>query len=92
MLEGDDVARQIIAGAAQQLAGLVSAVREQLFTSREQVLVSYTGGAFRNTLLGDLFRTQVEMNVDYRCAPPLHKPAMGALIEAWQTAGVQPGV
>jgi N-acetylglucosamine kinase-like BadF-type ATPase len=92
VLEGDAVAHQIIAGAARHLAGLVTAVRDQLFAAGSQVLVSYTGGAFRNTLLGDMFRTQVEVDVDCRCAAPLHKPAVGALIEAWQAAGVRPGL
>ena len=90
VLEGDGVARQIITNAAQHLATITSAVRDQLFGAGELVRVSYAGGAFRNTLLGDLFRAQVEKDVDCRCAPPLHKPAMGALIEAWRAAGVQP--
>jgi N-acetylglucosamine kinase-like BadF-type ATPase len=90
VMEGDTVAKQVITSAAQHLATITSAVREQLFGAGELVLVSYAGGAFRNTLLGDLFRAQVEMDVDCRCAPPLHKPALGALIEAWRAAGVQP--
>jgi len=36
------------------------------------------------------FRALVEMDVECKCGPPLHKPAMGALIAAWQAAGVRP--
>ncbi|MFB3776500.1 MAG: N-acetylglucosamine kinase [Bryobacteraceae bacterium] len=92
VLEGDTVARQIVTNAAHQLATITSAVRDQLFGPGEPVMVSYAGGAFRNTLLGDLFRAQVQMDVDCRCVPPLHKPAVGALIEAWRAAGVEPQV
>ncbi|MCC7174312.1 MAG: ATPase [Bryobacterales bacterium] len=90
VLEGDAVARQIVYGAAQQLASITAAVREQLFHEGEPVRVAFAGGAFRNTLLAERFRDLVEMDVDCRCGPPLHKPVMGALIEAWKASGVQP--
>jgi N-acetylglucosamine kinase-like BadF-type ATPase len=89
VLEGDAVARQIVHTAAQQLATITAAVREQLFREGEPVRVAFAGGAFRNTLLAERFRALVEMDVDCKCGPPLHKPAMGALIEAWQAAGVR---
>ncbi len=88
VLEDDAVARQIVHHAAQQLATLTAAVREQLFTEGQPVRVAYRGGAFRNTALLDQFRALVERDPDCKCAPPLHKPAMGALIEAWRAAGV----
>ena len=91
VLEGDAVARQIVHTAAQQLATITAAVREQLFREGEVVRVAYAGGTFRNTLLAERFRALVEMDVDCKCGPPQHKPAMGALIEAWQAAGVRPG-
>ncbi len=88
VLEGDAVARQIVHGAAQQLATITAAVREQLFHGGDPVRVAYAGGAFRNTLLAERFRALVEMDVDCTCGPPLHKPAMGALIEARRAAGL----
>lgn len=92
VLEGDEVARQIVTNAAHHLATITAAVREQLFNAGEPSPVAYAGGAFRNTLLRDLFRAQVEMDVDCRCGPPLHKPAMGALIEAYHAAGLDPRI
>jgi len=90
VLEGDEVARQIVTNSAQQLARIAAAVREQLFNQGEQVLVSYAGGAFHNTFLRDVFRAVVEMDPDCKCTEPLYKPAMGALIEAYQAAGLKP--
>ena len=59
-----------------------------MFVGGEAVRVAYRGGAFRNTALLDRFRALVEMDPDCKCGPPMHKPAMGALIEAWRAAGV----
>ncbi len=87
-LEGDEVARRIVDNAAQQLATITTAVREQLFEEGEPVLVSYAGGVFRNTLLLERFIALVERFVDCRCAAPLYKPSAGALIEAWRAAGL----
>ncbi len=90
VLEGDPVAAQIVRAAAQQLANIAAAVRDQLFRAGEPVLVSYSGGAFRNTLLRDHFKALIERDIDCRCRPPLYKPRMGALIEAWNAGGVTP--
>ncbi len=89
-LEGDAVAGQLVRTAAQQLANIAAAVREQLFGAGETVRVSYSGGAFRNTLLLDQFKALVEKDVECVCRPPADKPAMGALIEAWKSGGVKP--
>ena len=90
VLEGDEVARQVVSHAAQQLARIATAVREQLFNPGDPVLVAHAGGAFRNTLLRDLFRAAVEMDPDCKCSDPLHKPAKGALLEAYRAAGLSP--
>src|SRR5580658_10049055 len=45
--EGDKVAREILLGAAQQLATLASAVRRQLFDASALSSISYLGGVFR---------------------------------------------
>ena len=92
VLEGDEVARQIVSNAAQHLARITAAVREQLFNQGDPVLAAYAGGAFRNTLLRDLFRAMVERDLDCKCSQPLHKPAMGALIEAYRAAGLNPEI
>jgi len=87
-LEGDEVARQIVDNAAQQLAAITTAVREQLFEDGEPVLVAYAGGVFRNKLLLERFITLVERFQGCRCVAPLYKPSVGALIEAWRAAGL----
>jgi N-acetylglucosamine kinase-like BadF-type ATPase len=92
VLEGDEVARQIVTNAAQHLATITAAVHEQLFDAGEPAPVAYAGGAFRNTLLRDLFRALVEMDADCKCSAPLHKPAIGALIEAYRAAGLNPQI
>jgi N-acetylglucosamine kinase-like BadF-type ATPase len=74
--QGDEAARQILDEAAGQLAALTCAVQEQLFTPGESPLVAWSGGAFSSPLLLGCYRARV------KAVPPLHSPAVGALIEA----------
>jgi len=88
-LQGDAVAIEIMHGAARYLAELTLAVRRQLFREEERVRVSHIGGMFRSPLLLETYRLLVgsERNL---IGPPAFGPAAGALIEAFQAAGIRP--
>jgi N-acetylglucosamine kinase-like BadF-type ATPase len=79
---GDPVAAQILDAAAQQLAALVWAVRDQLFPPTESPRISYAGGVFQSTRVLDRFRFIVDAH------PPVYGPAAGALLEAYRAAQV----
>jgi N-acetylglucosamine kinase-like BadF-type ATPase len=85
---GDSVARDILNGAAQSLATIASAVRQQLITKDQPVCVSYIGGAFRSEMLLARFRMLMELDDGNRVAAPMYSPAAGALLEAYRIAGV----
>jgi len=88
--DGDGVALRIMDGAAIQLAMLAGAVRGQLWQPGEPADVAYVGGVFRSGVLREKFRLLVEMEPAVRCAPPLHGPGRGALLEAYRQAGLNP--
>lgn len=80
---GDAVAKEILLAAAQQLAAMASAVREQIFDGSEPCRISYLGGVFSSEILLDCYRGLMG-----RVAEPVYGPAAGALIEAYRTAGL----
>lgn len=84
--DGDLVAREILLGAAQQLATLASAVRAQLFAGTASC-ISYLGGVFRSDILRERYRMLMEFGEGNRVAEPVYGPAAGALIEAYRAAG-----
>jgi N-acetylglucosamine kinase-like BadF-type ATPase len=90
--EGDAVARDILAGAAQQLAVLAGAVRRQLFEPGSPVRVAYIGGVFQSQWLLERFRMLIEIESGAQCAAPLLGPAEGALLEAYRAAGLHPSL
>lgn len=79
---GDAVANQILDAAAQQLAALAWAVRDQLFAAADSPIVSYIGGVFQSARVLDRFRFVIN------ASPPIYGPAAGALIEAYRAAQV----
>lgn len=83
---GDAIAGDILKGAAQSLATLLAATRNQLFRPEEPVAVSYTGGVFRSRILLERFRMLVELDAN-AVQPPVYGPAAGSLIEAYRAAG-----
>jgi N-acetylglucosamine kinase-like BadF-type ATPase len=87
-LAGDAVAREILRGAAQSLATLISAVRAQLFPAGGRVCVSYAGGVFRSATVLERFRTLTEL-ADCELTTPKYAPAAGALLKAYRAAGIQ---
>ncbi len=88
--EGDRIAIEILNRAAQHLAGFAASVRQVLFTPFEPALVCPVGSVYRSEILRTRFETLVGMNDANRYAPPLFGPAAGALIQAWQLAGLHP--
>lgn len=91
-IAGDAVARDILKDAAQSLATIAAAVREQLFAPAEIVTMSYVGGAFQSALLLERFRMLVELVDGNRVTAPRFGPAGGALIEAYRLAGIECGL
>jgi N-acetylglucosamine kinase len=87
---GDGVALEILNGAAIQLAMLTGSVRGQLWKPGERVDVAYVGGVFQSDLVRERFRLLIEMEPGCRCAPPLHGPERGALLEAYRHVGLNP--
>lgn len=88
--DGDAVAGDILHNAAQHLAWFAAAVRGQLWSAGEAVIVAYIGGAFRSRRLLERFRELVEMEEGVRCQAPEYGPAAGALFEAYRAAGLHP--
>lgn len=87
--EGDAVALGILTGAAQQLAMLAGAVREELWSPGSELELAYVGGVFQSLTLLANFRALVELQGSVRCSPPQRSPAEGALREAYRSAGVE---
>jgi len=86
---GDATALNILNEAAQQLAILAAAVRSKLFKAGESACVSYAGGVFRSRILLERFRILVEMEEGNRVSAPAYGPGAGALLEAYQAAGIR---
>lgn len=87
---GDAVARNIIVNAAQQLATALSAVRMQIFERGEPAKAAYVGGVFKSEMLRERFRLLVELEDGNQVISPQFGPGVGALIEAYARAGIQP--
>lgn len=88
--KGDRVANGILESAACQLTIITNAVRNQLFQASELVDVAYVGGAFRSTIMLRHYVTLLEAAGRNRVGPPKYGPAVGALIEAYQSVGINP--
>lgn len=88
-LNNDLTAREILNEAAQQLATIAAAVRDQLFDEGEPARVAYIGGVFRSRTVLERFRTLVSMEAGNNVAPPIYGPAAGALLEAYRAAGIR---
>ena len=86
--DSDPVAIELLRGAAQQLAMLAGAVRNELWSQGAPVEVAYIGGVFGSRLLLETFRLLVQLPDGVRCGPPQRGPAEGALLEAYRAAGI----
>ena len=93
-LEGDEPARQILAKAARQLAGLACAVREQLFQGDAAVTVATVGGVFQNSSVATEFARTLTSRADSgrpsaHVIKPKFEPVVGALLKAFRLAGIE---
>ena len=86
--DGDTVALQILETAADELRGYVAGVKQQIFTESEGPRVSYVGGVFTSPLLRQYFTSGIQGSVSKNVRLPLHRPAIGALLEAWSLDGL----
>jgi N-acetylglucosamine kinase len=80
--ESDEVAADVLNGAAHDLAILAGSVRGRLWKPGEPVQVAYIGGVFESERLLMRFRSLVELSEGVVCGPPLRGPTEGALMEA----------
>ncbi|HZU28726.1 MAG TPA: BadF/BadG/BcrA/BcrD ATPase family protein [Bryobacteraceae bacterium] len=87
---GDGVAIQLLHRAAQELATITGAVRQQLFDLEEPVRIAYIGGVFRSGILRARFCELAALHDGVRVGPPVYGPAAGALLEAFRAAGLHP--
>ena len=91
-LAGDEVSRDILLNAAQQLATLAVSIRRRLFQQEEATMVCYIGGVFQSGMLLERYRQLVELEDGTQCRPSLYNPAAGALLEAYRAAGLHPAL
>ncbi len=89
-VNGDWAASGILQAAAQQLAALSASVRMQLWRPGGPVPIAYIGGVFRSTIVRERFRALTELEEGNHCGPPVFGPAAGALLQAYQAAGLDP--
>lgn len=82
--EGDAVAADILAQAAESLTQFARVVGGKIFYRDETVPVSYGGGVFESELLLSAFQRAVEAHDAMHVSPPMYGPAAGALIEAFR--------
>ncbi|HXP87012.1 MAG TPA: BadF/BadG/BcrA/BcrD ATPase family protein [Bryobacteraceae bacterium] len=88
-LRGDAVAQELLGAAAQSVAVLTGAVRQQLFGEKEPVDVRYSGGVFRCRSILARFQMLVEIDSRTSVSAPAYSAAAGALLEAFRISGVK---
>ena len=87
---GDPIADKILGDAARELALLVRTIRALLFKSGESVPCAYVGGVFHSRILLARFREALQQEPGLVATPPVHHPAIGALLEAYRARGPVP--
>lgn len=86
---GDQIAREILEGAAADLARYARGAFTQLFTAADSAAISYVGGVFRSPRLLAAFSREIQSSLGRAVQPPLFIPAAGALIEAFRLDGIE---
>jgi len=84
---GDQIALEILNGAAVKLAGFVEGVYRRLFHGGQAVPVCHIGGVFRSELLRSAFVERIRKDLSCAAGPPRFSPAAGALLEALRIDG-----
>jgi N-acetylglucosamine kinase-like BadF-type ATPase len=88
--DGDTQAEKIFSHGAQELAGMIEAIRRQIgFTADETVRVSYSGGVFnsQDLILAPLRHALSTFSRHYDLTEPLLSPSLGAALYAARIAG-----
>ena len=87
--EGDQVAREIVTSAVQELVSLVEVVARKLNMLEVRFPLASAGGVFKSQLIRELFHSMIEQRLP-KAYPiePKFKPVIGAVIMALRTAGV----
>jgi N-acetylglucosamine kinase-like BadF-type ATPase len=80
--QGDQVALEVVKGAAGSLLGYVTGVYEQLFKKGEAVQIVAVGGVFKSHLLMQQLRQNIYSAILCPLGMPRLSPAAGALLEA----------
>jgi N-acetylglucosamine kinase-like BadF-type ATPase len=83
---GDVIARDILNGAAQQLAGIAVACRRLAVRTEQDAAVAPIGGVFKSARLRDDFISRVQAVPGMTVCEPKYNPAAGALLEAYRVA------
>jgi N-acetylglucosamine kinase-like BadF-type ATPase len=89
-IDGDRIAIDILNAAAQQLAAFAGSVRHAIFAPGEIAVVCPVGSVYRSDILRQRFELLISLEDLNRYALPTFGPASGALIQAWQLAGLTP--
>lgn len=84
---GDRIARDILSGAAQQLAGIAVACRRLAVGVDAEAAVSPIGGVFHSATIKADFVSRIGDIPGMSVRPPKYNPAAGALLEAYRAAG-----
>ncbi len=87
--EGDSIAQQLLANAAQSLALFAQSVRRQLWPDSSQVKCSYIGGVFESRTVLHRYTSLLALG-GCVVSEPAMGPASGALLEAYREAGTVP--
>jgi N-acetylglucosamine kinase-like BadF-type ATPase len=92
---GDPMAQKIFSEAAGELALLARAVCSQLFEPplfnlTGPIRCACTGGAFHSRILLGRFCAALHQEPGLVATPPVHDPAVGALLEAYRAVGAVP--
>lgn len=87
---GDEVAKEIVTTAAEQLAQLVAAVVRRLHLESQKIRVALSGGVFRRRemLIDRIERSLRSVCPDIEFIAPRFEPAIGAVILALRNIGV----
>ena len=85
---GDGIAAGILSRAADCLQELAKAVRKQLFDIEAAVPIVPVGGVFRSRFVADEFCRRLDAEEGTSVVQPKFEPVMGALLRAYQLAGM----
>jgi len=80
--QGDSVSIGILESAADHLVTLTQVVRRRIFAASDPANVSCIGGVFQSDILRARFTDGLKTDSAVNVVPPLHEPALGALLLA----------